>query len=275
MPQSNLWRKGGGDSVAAEITSDDARDLGDVDVKKLLDNKVDITSDGARTLGEAQITNTVAVNIATQASPLGTDIGAIISGGALPVTFPSPQQVVAGANIPVEQQTPVKVEDSVGSTVDPATEGTLTDVDAKLGGTLAVEQQTPVQLEDTGGTGVDPATESTLAAIDSKLGGTLQTTGTANSSGVNFGVDTVSTPGTPVALNGGTSQAIPDGQSILLQANVATDGNKVYVGDGTVDAASGYPLVDGQTLSLQVADVNDISIDADAGGDGVNWIVEA
>jgi len=83
----------------------------------------------------------------------------------------------------VEQQSPVAVENTSGTQVDPATDTTLTNTLAReiatwSAGTLPVEQQTPVSLEDTTGTAVDPATEATLSALASALasngGDTLQ-----------------------------------------------------------------------------------------------------
>jgi hypothetical protein len=70
--------------------------------------------------------------------------------------------------LPTEQQTPVGVENTSGTAVNPATEGTLSstlsrEIATWSAGTLPVEQQTPVQLEDSTGTNIDPATDSTLS----------------------------------------------------------------------------------------------------------------
>jgi hypothetical protein len=75
----------------------------------------------------------------------------------------------SAGTLAVEQQTPVGVEDSGGTQVDPATEGSLTSEQARevatwSAGTLPVEQQTPVGVEDSSGGQVDPATEGTLAS---------------------------------------------------------------------------------------------------------------
>lgn len=70
----------------------------------------------------------------------------------------------SGSTVPTEQQTPVGVEDSTGTQVNPATESSLTstlsrEIASWTAGTLAVEQQTPVGIEDSTGTQVDPRTD--------------------------------------------------------------------------------------------------------------------
>jgi hypothetical protein len=75
--------------------------------------------------------------------------------------------------LPTEQQTPVGVENTSGTAVNPATEGTLSstlsrEIATWSAGTLPVEQQTPVSLENTSGTAVNPATEGTLSSTLSR-----------------------------------------------------------------------------------------------------------
>lgn len=98
--------------------------------------------------------------------------------------------------------------------------------------------------------------------------------GLDNQGNLAYGEDTVGTPGTAVQLNGGTSQAVPDGMAVAVQGVVASSGDLVYVGDSSVGSADGYPLTDGQVVTLGVTDVNQIYVDADTGSDGVRWIVE-
>jgi len=102
-----------------------------------------------RNLGKARLMdeNEVLINPATEetlSSTLSREI-AVWSAGTLPV----------------EQQSPVAVEDSTGTQIDPATDGTLSstlsrEIAAWSAGALPVEQQTPVGLEDTTGTQIDP-----------------------------------------------------------------------------------------------------------------------
>lgn len=90
---------------------------------------------------------------------------------------------------------------------------------------------------------------------------------------IETGQDTVTTAGTAVQLNGGTSLPIPDGASVAVRANSDNTG-PVYVGDSTVDAATGFEKTPGDGVAVNVTDVNAIWIDADNAGDGVTWLVE-
>jgi len=85
--------------------------------------------------------------------------------------------------VPTEQQSPVKVENTNGTAIDPATEGKLESVRALLdklddalasvaSDTLRTEQQSPVKVENTNGTAIDPATTANL--LDLEEGGSLQ-----------------------------------------------------------------------------------------------------
>jgi len=86
------------------------------------------------------------------------------------------------------------------------------------------------------------------------------------------GQDTVSTSGTAVQLNGGTSLTVPDGASLTLRAIGGT--GEVFVGDSTVDSATGYVIGQGETASLNITDVATVYIDAANAGDGVSWVIE-
>lgn len=121
----------------------------------------------------------------------------------------------------------------------------------------SVEQDTPIAIEDTSGTQVDPATAGAQG----------------NWSTVNHGQDSVATAGTAVQLNGGTSLPIPDGAPIAIRADAGNAGN-IYVGDSTVSSSNGFILGAGESVTLHVTDVTDVSIDADNAGEGVSWVVE-
>lgn len=94
-----------------------------------------------------------------------------------------------------------------------------------------------------------------------------------NWSTVNHGQDSVSTAGTAVALNGGTSLAVPDGASLAVRADGGNAGN-IYVGDSSVTSSNGFVLGAGESVTLNVTDVTDVSIDSDNNGEGVSWVVE-
>lgn len=153
----------------------------------------------------------------------------------------------------VEQQTPVALEDDGGTAI--STSNPLS-VDAP--NTLPVEQQTPVGVEDTSGTQQDPATAQRQG----------------NWATVNHGQDSVTTAGTSVQLNGGTSLAIPDGAALAVRADGSNAGN-IYIGDSSVTASNGFVLGAGESATLQVDDVSDVHLDADNDGEGVSWIVES
>lgn len=114
MAQSSLYNGGGDTTDTTDVTSDDARDLGDVDVKTV-GEAVDITDDTARKLGQAQVTNALEVGTWT-AGTLAT-----------------------------EQQTPITVEDTTGTQVDPATDASVSAVEAAVN-TNAVASANAVTL---------------------------------------------------------------------------------------------------------------------------------
>lgn len=89
------------------------------------------------------------------------------------------------------------------------------------------------------------------------------------------GAQTVAAPGTAEALNDGTEQLVPDGFDVLVQGQVASSDDSVYVGNGSVGSADGYPLADGQPARFGVDDVAALFVDADTADDGVHWVVEA
>lgn len=98
-------------------------------------------------------------------------------------------------------------------------------------------------------------------------------TRTPNESNLAYGEQTVTTSGTAEALNGGTSQAVPDGHAVTVKA-LASNNDTVYVGDSSVATGTGFPLVSGESVSLAVDDVASIYADVDTNGEGVRWIVE-
>lgn len=148
----------------------------------------------------------------------------------------------------------IGIEDSSGSTIDP----------------LSVGDQ-PLAIDD--GTGSQVATETPLPVDLRSHVGTL-VAAEPDVDNLAFGEQTVSAAGTAEALNGGGAQAVPSGYAVLMQGRVAADGDEVYVGDSTVGSGDGYPLDDGQVVSVGVEDVSTLFVDADTAGDGVRWIVE-
>lgn len=105
------------------------------------------------------------------------------------------------------------------------------------------------------------------------MGGWITVTNLGNWDSIDHGQDSVTTAGTSVQLNGGTSLAVPDGAALTVRADGDNAGS-IYVGDSSVTSSNGFVMGAGESVSLQVDDVTDIHIDADNNGEGVSWIVE-
>lgn len=228
---STLYRFGSSTAQTVDVTADDSRDLGDVDVKSL-SGAIDVADRSNRNLGNVTIDNdpgisgTVAVDLSAQSlANLATDLAVALASNG-------------GDHLLFQEQNPMDVSAA------------------------------PLGVTDSTGTQVDPATLASVEAVATELQNRL-----ANRANLAFGRDSVSTSGTPVALNGGTAQAVPDQQAVAVQA-VPGNAGSVYVGDSTVTTTSGYPLQAGQVVTLGMDDVSTIHVDADNAGDSVAWIVE-
>lgn len=91
--------------------------------------------------------------------------------------------------------------------------------------------------------------------------------------GIEHGQDSVSTAGTAVQLNSGSSLTVPDGSELVVRADGGNAGN-IYVGDSDVTSSNGFVLGAGESVSLPTNDVNNVHIDSDNNGEGVSWLVE-
>ena len=76
----------------------------------------------------------------------------------------------------------------------------------------------------------------------------------------------VTTAGTRVTLAAATPC-----RSVTIKA-LTTNTGTIYVGSATVAAANGFPLAAGDTVSLDVADLSTINLDATVNGEGVRYI---
>lgn len=76
----------------------------------------------------------------------------------------------------------------------------------------------------------------------------------------------VTTAGTRVTL--ASSQAV---KSITIKAKIANTGT-IYVGDTSVSSSNGFALAAGETLSLDLANLNTVNLDASVSGEGVTYI---
>lgn len=234
---SSVYRWGGATAQSVSVTSDDARDLGDVDVKSVT-GAIDISDDLARDVGNVVVQGTADVDVSNVSNgPLPTDLRAALEANAtdtLRVSAPNALPVAAPSALPVEQQSAVGVHDAQGAQIDPA-------MDATVEGTTA-------------------AVEANTAAVSGE-------------DGLAFGRAAVTTAGTAVPL-ADAATPVPGDKSVLVQS-IQGNAGTVYVGDGTVTTGSGYPLAPGQVVSLAVNDVATLHVDADNAGDEVAYIVES
>lgn len=90
---------------------------------------------------------------------------------------------------------------------------------------------------------------------------------------IEHGQETVGTAGTSVQLNSGNTITTASGGELTIRANTGNAGD-VFVGDSDVSSTNGFELGAGETVTLSVADVSDIYVDAANNGDGISWIVE-
>jgi len=80
------------------------------------------------------------------------------------------------------------------------------------------------------------------------------------------GKKTVTTAGTRVAL--ASSQAV---RSVCIKA-LQTNGGYIYVGDTSTSSTTGFQLLAGDTISLDIANLSTIYIDSSVSGEGVTYI---
>jgi hypothetical protein len=77
---------------------------------------------------------------------------------------------------------------------------------------------------------------------------------------------TVTTAGTRVAL--ASSQAV---RSVCIKA-LQTNTGYIYVGDTSTSSTTGFQLLAGDTISLDIANLNTVYIDSSVSGEGVTYI---
>lgn len=60
-------------------------------------------------------------------------------------------------------------------------------------------------------------------------------------------------------------------KSILIKA-VITNTGTMYIGNSTVSSSNGYPLVAGESVSLDISNLNTIYIDSSVNGESITYI---
>lgn len=172
-------------------------------------------------------------------------------------------------------------------------EGLLTTIDTDTG-TIATEvaglltdtelRATPVPVSGTvaatqSGTWTEAnsaAIKTAVETIDNAISGsemqvdvitmpTVTTTETVPSTIYN-GKTTVTTAGTRVVL--AAAQAV---KSVTIKA-LSTNTGLIYVGSNAVASTNGFQLSAGETISMDIADLNTVNIDSAVNGEGVTYI---
>lgn len=180
-------------NVSVDLASDSLAGNLDVDLAAASAEPLDVSAATVSVQEDTPLDVSAAevdVDLASQTGP-----ALDVSGATVPVQEASALDVsaatvevqeataldVSASTVPTEQQSPVKIEDSSGTPIDPATEAKLENVRSLLdklddalasvaGDTLRTEQQTPVGVEDSTGTQIDPASNPEIRG-----GASLQT----------------------------------------------------------------------------------------------------
>ncbi len=95
--------------------------------------------------------------------------------------------------------------------------------------------------------------------------GTVTTAEAAPTTVLN-GKKTVTTAGTRVTLAGSTAC-----KSVTIKALIANTGT-IYVGDSSVASTNGYALLAGEAVSLDIANLSTVNLDASVSGEGVTYL---
>lgn len=103
------------------------------------------------------------------------------------------------------------------------------------------------------------------SAVTQPVSGTVTTTESAPTTIYN-GKKTVTTAGTRVVL--AASQAV---KSVTIKA-LSTNTGFIYVGDTSVASTNGLQLEAGETISLDIANLNTVNLDSSVNGEGVTYI---
>lgn len=116
-----------------------------------------------------------------------------------------------------------------------------------------------------------PAGTNVIGHVIADTGSTTAVTGTVATSEVApttvfNGKTTVTTAGTRVVLASSTTV-----KSVTIKALAANTGT-IYVGNSTVASTNGLQLAAGDTVSLDVSNLNTVNIDSSVNGEGVSYL---
>jgi hypothetical protein len=206
--------------------------------------------------------NNTTLNPGTLGDTIATEDIAGVKHELVKVEFGSAGQVTM-----VDASNPLPVTDAqvvAKLSSDPSTETTLAAILAKI---IA-----------------SPATEATIASILAKLNASIAVTGSffpatqpiSLSSNINTVevAPTVILNGRVVVTTAGTRTSIAAStpcKSVTVKAFMTNTGF-IYIGNSTVTSLNGFRLSAGDTVSLDIADLNTVNIDSAVNGEGVTYI---
>lgn len=234
--------------------------------------KVEFGDDGVATMVSA--TNPLPVTDALGSTAAKQDTGntslASIDGKITAVNTGA--VVVASSALPSLASTSTKQSDGSQKTqvvdgsgnVIGATSNAL-DVNIKSGNptTITATQATGTNLH----TVVDSGTITTVSTV------TAVTSITNNVNTVEVVATTIFNGKTTVATAGsrGTLAASQAVKSVTIKA-LSTNTGFIYVGNSSVTSANGFQLLAGESISMDVANLNTVNIDSSVNGEGVTYI---
>lgn len=177
--------------------------------------------------------------------------------------------VVSAANLDVALSTRLKPADILTGVTTVSTVTSLTQMNG-----AAISMNTGVR--DAGTQRVTIATNDAVSVTGTfwqatqpvSIAATVNTVKVAPTTIFN-GKKTVTTAGTRVTLAASTAV-----KSVTIKAVFSNTGT-IYVGSSTVTAANGYALASGESVSVEIADLNTVNIDSSINGEGVTYLATA
>lgn len=207
---------------------------------------------------------------------LNTDYGTVVGGGtetgALRVTVANNSTGVLSVD---DNGSTLSVDDGSGSLTVDAPVGTPAFV--RLSDGASAISTLPVSLASVPSHAVTNAGTFAVQAAQSgtwNIGTVTTLTGITNNvntvevapTAVLNGKTTVTTAGTRVVLASSTTC-----KSVTIKALAANTGI-IYVGSSTVSSANGFALVAGETVTLDIANLTTVNLDASVSGEGVTYV---
>lgn len=110
------------------------------------------------------------------------------------------------------------------------------------------------------------STEYVSGSINTEKGNYGLLTVLAPTSTLYNGRKTVTSAGTAEALSGSTFV-----KTVCIKP-LSTNSNNIYIGNSSVTSTTGYPLPSGESISIDINNLNKIYLDVDTNGEGVSYL---